>query len=574
LNLALTAAPRTWDPALASDRESWEVLPQIYETLYEYSYLEDPYLLQPLLAADAPEFSDGGHTVLIRLRRDATFPADPAWGVKSRPLVARDVIYSLKRLALPQIQSPGWWILEGRIQGLDSFREKAGKRLGETIQNILAEKVEGLEALDEHTVRLHLTKPYPQLMAVLALPYCSILAPEAVAKYGDAQGRMSSVAVGTGPFHLTHSAPGKYLDLEKRSDFRPTFYPTDANPRFKKDGFLEDAGRPVPFVEVLHFAILPDADRQWQEFHEGHLDALRVPPDRVEKVLGPDHTLEANLLEGGFRLQAETGATFSYLVFQQSDRAVGGANHTALRKAIASAIPLDALIAHFTQGAAQAAVSAVPPGIAGAPAVPQKIPAADLATVKKLIAQEGFPDGKGLAKIRLDMPGADTRDRALGGFLHDVLAQAGIPVQVVYNTYPGYLDKLKAGEFQIAFARWVLDYPDAQNVYQLLYGPNRPPAGSNVSRLNDPDFNHLYEQLWATPIGPKRREIIQSLEARVRELVAWIPLYHLTQYTLLQPWTLNLRNNEILLNRYKYVRIDGPVKRRRTGLAEPGLASH
>src|SRR5690349_8374907 len=48
---------KTWDPANAYDSVSLDLVPSVYETLYQYSYLSDVYKLEPLLAAEMPRYS-------------------------------------------------------------------------------------------------------------------------------------------------------------------------------------------------------------------------------------------------------------------------------------------------------------------------------------------------------------------------------------------------------------------------------------------------------------------------------------------------------------------------------------
>src|SRR4051794_29899531 len=56
---------KTWDPANAYDSVSLDMVPSIYETLYQYSYLSEVYKLEPLLAADMPKYSADRLTLTI-----------------------------------------------------------------------------------------------------------------------------------------------------------------------------------------------------------------------------------------------------------------------------------------------------------------------------------------------------------------------------------------------------------------------------------------------------------------------------------------------------------------------------
>ena len=119
---ALGEDPRTLDPAQVSDTVSAEILNQIYDSLYQNAYLTRPYKVEPALAAGYPEkriFSEevtekGVKKKVPRmeytfhLRDDVYFQDDPCFpqGL-GRRVTASDVVYAIKRLADPTVQSTG-----------------------------------------------------------------------------------------------------------------------------------------------------------------------------------------------------------------------------------------------------------------------------------------------------------------------------------------------------------------------------------------------------------------------------------------------------------------------------------
>jgi len=109
LRVPLSSDPKTLDPAAAVDTVSLSVVPSLFETLYQFSYLSDPYEVEPLLAAGFPKYSDNGLTLTIKIRKRIKFHDDKAFasdGGVGRELRAHDFIYGIKRLILPSIQSP------------------------------------------------------------------------------------------------------------------------------------------------------------------------------------------------------------------------------------------------------------------------------------------------------------------------------------------------------------------------------------------------------------------------------------------------------------------------------------
>ena len=94
-----SSGPGSLDPAMCSTVYDKLVCSSLYETLLQYSYLERPYRLEPLLLAEMPTTEDG-LTWRFRLKSGVRFHDDPCFpDGRGREMVTEDVFYSLKRLA-------------------------------------------------------------------------------------------------------------------------------------------------------------------------------------------------------------------------------------------------------------------------------------------------------------------------------------------------------------------------------------------------------------------------------------------------------------------------------------------
>jgi ABC-type transport system substrate-binding protein len=163
--------------------------------------------------------------------------------------------------------------------------------------------------------------------------------------------------------------------------------------------------------------------------------------------------------------------------------------------------------------------------------------------------------------LNFDMRGSSTDDRQMGDFFTQQLAAIGVKVNVIYNTFPAYLEKMKQGNLTISYGGWGLDYPDAENVYQLLYGPNSSP-GPNESNYDNPEMNALYEKAAIMESGPRRAELIQRMDDLLQEDCPWALGYYHANFELTHPWLLNFRPSELISNKYKYFRVNADVKKR------------
>lgn len=550
------------DPANAYDGVSLEVVPQIYETLYQYSYLAETYKIVPLLAADMPKYSSDRLTVTIPVKRGIKFHDDPCFketGGKGREVKAQDFVYGFKRLALPSLQSQGWWIFDGKIVGINAFHDKLTEASKADYPKLMNEPVAGLKALDDYTLQIKLIKPYPQLLYILAMSFTAPIPHEAITAHGDERGHLNEKAVGTGAFTLKQWDRGHKIILERNPNYHPEFYPMEGSIDYRKKGMLADAGKPLPFLDKVIYNVIKEPQPQWLSFMKGELDLLTIPKDNFTAAITNQVNLSPDLAAKGIRLSIETGARFYYISFNMKDKLLSSSKH--LRQALSAAVDRDKWIEIFTNGRGKKMVNALPPGIPDRAKTNRIKYDYNPAQAKELLKKAGYPEGRGLPTINFDMRGADSVNRQMGDFFTQQFAAIGVKLNVIYNTFPAYLEKMKQGNLQVSYGGWGLDYPDAENVYQLLYGPNKAP-GPNEANYDNPELNKLYEQMAVMESGPRRTEIVQRMDEILQEDCPWALGYYHTEYDLSQPWLLNYRSNEIIMNKYKYYRVNKDVKKR------------
>jgi oligopeptide transport system substrate-binding protein len=547
-----------WDPATASDLASVSLVSAIHESLYQYAYASDRYEVVPLLAADFPKVSKDGLTVTIPIRQGVKFHQDSALA-KDRDLRAQDFVYALKRLALPTLQSPGWWILKGRLAGFDFFQEKLSRLPKKKLAEALESDVEGIQALDSYTLQIRLTRPFPQLLNVLAMSYTAPVPQELVRAYGGETLGVPYHPVGTGPFQLSEWKRGRHIVLERHPGYHTDFFPTEGALEFRQAGMLADAGKPLPFLDRIVVRMIADPEKAWAEFLEGRLDLMPVPKTQFGESIVKQANLAPALAAKGVRLHIEAGATFWYLSFNMRDRLLG--SNKLLRQAISSAVNREQWIRRFTAGTGKKATSLIPPKVLDRPQGTALKYDYNLERARSLLAKAGYPAGKGLPVLNFDLRGADEMNHELGEFFSEQMAAIGVKVNVIYNSFPAFISKMKEAKVQISHGGWTMDYPDAENVLQLLHGPRASP-GPNESNFNHPEVNRLFEELAVLSPGAKRAALISRVESIVQEELPWALGYYQTNYAVTQPWVQNYRVTESIVNKWKYLRIDRSAKRR------------
>lgn len=544
LNIALSSAIPEIDPALSYDTVSAQVVYQIYESLYEYDYLIRPYRIKPLLAEGLPIIEDNGKKYTIKIKPNLFYHSTNFMD-KNRFVTAQDFINQIRRIAYPGTKSKGWWLFADKIVGLDEFRSNAKSDFSDFYQY----PIEGLQATDEKTLVIKLKRPYPQLIYALAMTFTSPMPKELIDQYKN---DFSQNAIGTGPYYLKSWDRDLKLKLHKFDRYHESTYP-DSGDRFAfENKLLEDKGKSIPFIENITFHILKEAQTTWLKFQSKQIDYIILNKDHFALALDENGKLKQEFVDQGIQLQISPTLTYWWLAFNMQDPIVG--KNLNLRKAIAHAIDIDKYINIFTNNIALKANSIYPPGIPGYNPSNRLPYEYDIEKAKNFLKLAGYPEGKGLPVIQYDIRGASTTARQMGEFISSELAKIGIKINIVVNTFQGFLMKANAGELQFWQGGWAMDYPDAENTVQLLLKNNFPP-GPNTSYFTNPEIEKLFEVVSFDKDQIVKKEAMSNIENIVHQNLPWIMQYYSRNYILLHKEIKNFRQSDLINNYIKYIRI-------------------
>jgi len=610
--VALTAeevpAPRYYDAEgrrLGGDPESHEVARAVYTVRIRKGIL---YQDHPCFARNAA----GGY-----LYHDLT--PDQARGIEAiqdfpetgtRELTAADFVYQIKRLALPTLDCPILSLMAGYLPGLGKLAEELRAEL-DRIRALRREEtgalynqesderarpihldldafpVAGLRVLDRYTYEVELDRKYPQFVYWLAMPFFAPVPWEAVRFYEqpalvDLNLTLNNSPVGTGAFSMDTYLPNREIVLARNERFRGETYPSEGEPGDRALGLLEDAGKPLPFLEKAIYKRENEAIPRWNKFLQGYYDTSGILNEvfdqavqiTTEGALG----LTDKMADRGVQfLQAAMPSTY-YFAFNMLDDQVGGYDARArkLRQAISIAVDIEEWIQIFDNGRGVPAQSLLPPGIYGCrtgregmnPYVyswdaedktPVRRPLEDAA---RLLAEAGYPQGRRPDGTPLVLTfdtywtGAWAKPRI--DWLRKQFARLNIDLQVNQTDYNRFQDKVQKGNYQILFWGWNADYPDPENFLFLLYGPNSTTryGGANYANYNNRQFNRLFERMESMSNGPKRLRTIERMLSIADRDAPFIWGYHPVAFGLYHRWYHNAKPMTLGGNTLKYIRVD------------------
>ncbi len=510
---AMDGAPGSLDPAQAASIYANFLVVNLYDTLYRYKYLARPYRLQPNLAASMPEVSEDGLRIIIRIKKGVHFINDQAFkGAVGREVKAQDFIYSIKRHFDPNTRAQGAWLWQNKIEGLVEWKKEGSDYNAD---------VTGLRALDDYTLQIALTRPFPQLVHTLTQGYSAIVPREAVEKYGR---MFASHPVGSGPFKLISKDSVRAL-MEKNPNFRQE--PIDLadegfDPATTMNSDLQTLqGQIPPLVDQLVIEFIKEGAARWNTFSAGEVDFIKVPVSQFDSILSQrDPPALHPQYEDLYHFEASPETGFVYTNFNMADERIGyhpdaeqnRRNH-ALRCAMVKAYDWKKSNETFFYNIGRVFPGAIPPSVPEFDADgDQSYIQRDLQGAKALLQANDW-DNDSLPTLEYGFPYSVTEWQSFEQF-RNFMVDAGYPANKIrpmkFATYGDYQRAYSQGKIALINSSWTMDYPDAENLMQLYYGPNAAP-GTNSANYNNPQYNRLYEASVIMSESPERTAIYRQM---------------------------------------------------------------
>lgn len=500
----------TLDPAYARSRAPIWMTAQIFNGLVA---LDENLKVQPSLAKSW-DVSEDGRTYFFYLKKGIEFHHHEAFGSDStRAVVASDFVYSFTRICDPATASNGKWIFTGKIEGLTDFVD------GKTSE------IAGFQAPNDSTVVIKLTNPFPPFLGLLAMPYGYVLPKEVVEFYGE---DFRSHPIGTGPFIFYRWNEGNRLVLHR-------------NPRY----FEKEEGKQLPYLDAVSVSFIPSRLSAFIEFVQGNLDFIGdLDNSYKDEILNRDGTIKAEY-DAKYQFMLAPQLNTEYLGFQVDTNLEQVKNHplsnVKIRQAINYAIDRPKLVKYLLNGMGYPGESGfIPKGMPGFDPEAVKGYNFDPEKANELLAEAGFPDGKGLPEITL----YSTQKYAhISEFIQKSLEQIGVKVDI-QNLQGGALRKeIYASRINFWRASWIADYPDGENYLSLFNTANFAPNGPNTTHFSDPRVDQLLAEAMTFTEDSLRIVRYQEAERLMLKQAPVIVLYYDRSLRILQKGISGLTSN-------------------------------
>lgn len=473
----------TLDP----NRMSWVQDIRVGYGLWEGLYGLDPQTLEPIPgAAERVETDEGNTRYTFHLRRDGR------WS-NGDPVKAGDFVFAWRRM----LEQPGdYTYLFYAIKGAQQYSEQFGEGKAADFASV------GIRAIDAWTLQVELLHPvlyFPDLCAFC--PFWPLHEPSMRA-FHDPQSRGYAKAF-TRPPNLVTNGPYRLSVWNFREKLR-----LEANPYY-----WDRANVKSKTIDVL---IATDPMWAFLKYDSGAADWLTEASGPIGAELHARKRPDMRVSPGF--------GTYFYALNCQEKLPDGRANplrDARVRKALALAIDRSQIVESITRLGESTARSFVPPGVFPGYRSPEE-PLENLARARELLAEAGYPGGKGFPQITILFNGEFQHADIAQYVRRQWLEKLGLDIGLEQLEIKTFRQKLKGRQYAIARASWSGDYNDVSTFLDCY----RSNSENNDTGWGNAEYDRLMNAAAVEADAGKRLRLFEQAEQILMEQQPIIPMYH------------------------------------------------
>jgi oligopeptide transport system substrate-binding protein len=495
------AEPQDLDPHIVTGVPEHRLLTALFEGLVS----EDPQDLAPQPGvAHRWERTDDQRTYTFYLRTNAL------WSNGER-VTALDFVRSFRRMLAPTMAAEYAYMLYV-MKNAEAFNAGRLTNFNDV----------GVQALDETRLRIELHAPTPYFLWLLTHYSWFPIHEPSVAQHGPVHQRGSRWTrpgrlIGNGPFTLAEWKVNHVI-------------------RVKKNLTYWDAE--TVRLQEIHFYPWESGDTSERAFRSGQSHyCYQIPPNKTQTYRDkyrPALHIDPNL------------ATYFYLINVTNPPM----NDRRVRQALALGIDRESLVRNVTRGEQLPAYHFTPPNTAGYTARGRL--QGDLARAQRLLAEAGYPGGRGMAPIEIHFNTMESH-RAIAEAIQQMWKQnLGVDARLVNQEWKVFQDTQRTGRYQVSRYGWNGDYPDPNSFLDMWVTG----GGNNRAFWSHPEYDRLLHAAGRTADAARRFELFQQAEIILMEELPIIPLYFYTRVYALHPAVQGWFPTILDTHPYKYLWLD------------------
>ena len=494
----LWSDPPTLDPHLVTDGTSYGIVIEIYSGLVRLGVNpSNPF--EPDLAESWSVLEDG-KVYEFKLRNGLVFS-------NGDPVTAQDFKWSFERAAHPDTASTVAEEFLGDIVGIQDIVD--GK----------ATTAEGIEVVDERTLRITIDAPKAYFIAKLTYPTAFVLNKNNVESLGR---NWVDEPVSTGPFTLKEYRIGQRIRLARNDNF------------WDRAAYLDEV--------VFNLA----GGVAMAMYENDEIDVTGVGLADLERVQDPTEDLNKDLVE------VPPNFAVSYVGFNIDEPPFDDAN---FRQALNHAVDKQLIADQVFSNLVKPAYGIIPPGFPGFSAEIKGLEF-DPELAQDLLNQSAYADPSTRPRIILTVPGTGGSPGLTTEVVADMWRQnLGIEIEIQQVEWATYIQDLHRGRLQAwSGLSWQADYPDPQTFIDVLFRSN---SAINYGGYANSQVDAYVVAAQTEQDATKRVELYNDAEQLVVSEAAWLPLWWgVDSKALVKPWVQDYQFSSLTIAKFKDVWLD------------------
>jgi oligopeptide transport system substrate-binding protein len=472
--------PQGIDPHVVTGIPEHKILSSIMEGLVSEHPQSDTEVSPGV--AESWTTSEDGRTWTFQLRKNAVWTTGD-------PVTSADFLYAYRRILNPKFGAKYANMLFSVVGAEDYYTGKLTD----------FDQV-GFSAPDAHTLVVRLRAPVPYLLQLLKHYTWFPIHRPTIEKFDAFERRGSAWTqpgnfVGNGPFQLESWRVNQAVTVVRS----PSYWDA-ANVR----------------LNGIRFLSIENRDTENTAFEAGQLhvtDSVPVPARR-------------RLFErGDTTLRRDRQFASAYLLTNVTRPAL---DNPVVRRALSLAIDRQTLTDDLLLSG-EPSYGFTPPGVNGHE--PPDLVEYDEDLARAILAEAGFPGGRGLPKLTMSITTSDTT-RTLAEALQAMWRRTlGIEVELRNMEWKVLLDTLDQRNFDLSFLVWYGDYVDPQTFLELMITN----SGNNRTNWSSKRYDSLIDSALLEADYKRRLEILLEAETHLLEELPIIPIYWVTHNFRVSP---------------------------------------
>lgn len=498
----LISEPRSIDPAINNATDGSTVIFNIFEGLARIS---DDDVPEPGIA-ESWDVSEDGTKYVFHLRDGLK------WSDGS-DLTAEDIKYGIIRV-LDKNTASAYPYHAYCIKNGKAFYE--GKAKAEDV---------GVNVIDEKTLEIELDYPVPYFLDVLSWHLLLPLKKDIVEKDPEGWAQNPETLITNGPFRVAEWKHNEYILLEKN----PYYWDKD-NVKLDK----------------VKLVMITDENTSLTAYKTGKIDYIRnIPPVQLPQLIKSGEAITVNNL----------GPYFYALNVNKKPL-----DDPKVRKALALAIDREAIVKTVTQGGERPAVAFIPYGLPGTEegkdfrdeGKEYIDPKGNVEEAKKLLAEAGYPDGKGFPELSLTYNTSEEHKAVAEAVQAMWKKNLGININLTNQEWKVFITTREQGDYDIARHGYFADFNDPGSLFDLWVtgSPN------NDAKYSNPEYDKLVEAAGREQDPVKRAELYHKAEDILMEDMPIIPMHYYAQNYMLKPYIKGMHVSPLGWEFYRSVYIE------------------